>query len=186
MKQPFSVNQTAFIGISVAVFNLNIVKSLLSVMIIAFLFSCRTPKSAKKVSRTPLREKKYSMPVPEKRRAYVPPTYRKFIKALKQSDIQTLNSLLNIRCEFKEVPEQKGKYAFFRDNKIIIGPYPLDAYRNSLTLNLTRPAGECLSDYSRFQVFSRNHDLYFRFGRDFVDIEGSSIKGTKENLKFNF
>jgi len=155
-------------------------------MLTCILFSCKSSSVEKKAYRQPLREKNYLMPAAEKRRAYVPPTYRKFLKALKHSDIQTLNSLLNIRCEFKEVPGLKGKYAFFRDDKVIIGPYPLNAYKNSLTLNLTRPAGESISDYSRFQIFSRNHDLYFRFGREFVDIEGSSIKGTKQALKFNF
>ena len=148
--------------------------------------SCTTVKTKTKKRKVVYRKKCKTIPMPAKQLAYLPSTYVTFLKALKNGDVNTLNSLLNIRCEFKETEQHQGLYAFYRDDKIIIGPFPLKAYQNSLTLNLTRPAGISLNDYSRFHLFSRNHDLYFHFSDDYVSIEGDNATGTKQLGHFTF
>ena len=158
----------------------------LCVFILLCFNSCTTVKKKERKRKVTYRKKCKTMPMPVKQSAYLPSTYVKFLKALKSGDIHTLNSLLSIRCVFKETEQHKGLYAFYRDDKIIIGPFPLKAYQNSLTLNLTRPAGMSINDYSRFHLFSRNHDLYFYFSDDYVSIEGDNETGTKQSGHFTF
>jgi hypothetical protein len=154
-------------------------------MMLSFV-SCTTVKKKKKRHRVTYRKKCIKMPMPLRQYSYLPSTYMNFLHALRNGDVDALNSLLSIRCEFKEIKEKQGQYAFYRDNKIIIGPFPLKAYKNSLTLNLTRPAGISINDYSRFHLFSRNHDLYFHFGDDHVSIEGDNETGTKQLGHYTF
>lgn len=113
-----------------------------------------------------------------------PMTYSRFINALTKSNVREINLLLGFHCEFKEYPGMKGWYGFYRNNVLMIGPFPLKDYRNSQTLALTRPAGYRQNDFSRFHVFSQSYDLYLYFGPDSVWIEGSGISDPKQAKMF--
>lgn len=108
-----------------------------------------------------------------------PQTYRKFMQAISRSDVAKINSLLDFRCEFKQYPGMEGWYGFYRDDKLMIGPFPLKDYCKVTTLSLTRPLGYKNTDYSCFHVFSQSYDLYFYFGPERVWIEGSGSSGSK-------
>ena len=116
----------------------------------------------------------------EKKTPPPPQTYKRFMNALSRLDVGKVNSTLDFRCQFKQYPGMKGWYGFYREEKLMIGPFPLKNYRNSETLNLTRPAGYRENDYSRFHVFGQHYDLYFYFGPECVWIEGSGATGSKQ------
>ncbi len=114
-----------------------------------------------------------------------PLIYTRFMKAIKQADVNKINSMLAFRCEFKQYPGMtKGWYGFYRDEKLMIGPFPLKQYRKADTLNLTRPAGYRKDNYSRFHVFSNSYDLYLYFGLECVWIEGSGATGSKQTKMY--
>lgn len=108
-----------------------------------------------------------------------PITYKKFMQAISQSDVEEINSLLDFHCEFKQYPGMDGWYGFYRNEKLMIGPFPLKDYQKVTTLSLTRPIGFKNTDYSCFHVFSQSYDLYLYFGQDRVWIEGSGSTGSK-------
>lgn len=101
------------------------------------------------------------------------------MQAISKTNVTKINSLLDFRCEFKQYPGRSGWYGFYRDNRLMIGPFPLKDYRKASTLGLTRPVGYRQNDFSRFHVFGQNYDLYFYFGPDRVWIEGSGASGSK-------
>lgn len=113
-----------------------------------------------------------------------PQTYDRFINALAKSNVREINLLLGFHCEFKEYPGMPGWYGFYRNNALMIGPFPLKDYRNVNTLALTRPIGYQQDDFSRFHVFSSSYDLYLYFGPECVWIEGSGATGAKQAKMF--
>lgn len=91
-----------------------------------------------------------------------------FIMAIKQQNVERINTLLISSCGFKQYVNMENWYGFYRNGGLIIGPFPLKNYKDPNTLNLkTSKTNESISS-----VFFENFPIYFDFSKEKVQILG--------------
>jgi hypothetical protein len=87
-----------------------------------------------------------------------------FIAGLKSSDPKRINASLPSDVSFREYPQIPGWYAYYSGDQILMGPFPLQNYRNDTTLSLRieRPSlTEWMLGQRSIRVFGTNYSKRF-------------------------